>query len=197
MTDERPRRLWWIPPAICIVVGLPLFLKALTWRLHVENAPVHLTPLALRQIHAVSIALPTLPGLMMLWLAISRRVEWKAVTSLIATLVLGLAGAVVLIKPEYQLFHTEEVMLSVRSSDGSYEAHVFHVHELLSCRYALFLSEPGALFARATRETVEVSCTMPGGPSVRWLEDGGATIALDGGQPPEPLSPLLLTTPWR
>ena len=166
-----------------------MFLLAFTWLLHVQAAEaLHLTPLALRRIRAMAIAMPMLPGLGLLGLAIARRIEWRGVVSLVATLGLSLVGAGFLaIGGHFELFDSEELELSVESADGLRQAHVFRKDGLLSCHRVVYVSERGATYALVAEVGASMDCSKPGAPGVAWLSDGGAALTVDGGALAEPL----------
>ena len=162
-----------------------LFLFGLSLRLK-ETADLLLAPSWQTRVAAAALALPVLPAAGLVYLALTRSVKLKRVLPMVALVLLGAAGAAaLLVFLQHNWLFGPELRYAARSSEGR-EAGVWY-GGFLGCDWELYASEPGEQLSRQV-DRKGVECSDPGQPGVRWLSDGGAELAIDGGTPSKPWS---------
>lgn len=156
----------WRPALAAAALMLMLFVRVLTWHLHQAGSDDHLTPHGQRLFTIFCIATPLLPGLAILWAAVTARVVTRLIVTLALLIVLGLVVPVMFLGVLPPIFGGQFTK-SATSPDGAREAHVL-VHGLLGCTATLYESERRGVWG--TRgESRSVKCDSEG---VSWADDG-------------------------
>lgn len=169
----------WKPALGALLVMLALLVRVLTWHLHEQASSLeHLTPHGERLFAICCFAAPCVPGLAILWAALTRRIVTRLVVTLVLLVLAGLAMPVMFLGVLPPMFGGDFTK-SVASPSGEHEAHVF-VDAFLGCRATLYVSERRALWGTFV-EARAIGCDSEG---VAWA---GETPSLVGtGAPPLP-----------
>jgi len=163
---------------------LALFLFGLSLR-HQESVETLLAPSWERRVTAATYAMPVIPALGFIFIALRRTATLRRALALGAVLLLSIAGAVgVTVSGKNWLFGPN-LKATSKSADGR-EAGIWFDH-FLGCDWNLYLAEPHAVLSRRVDHR-GVECNSTGSPGVEWLPDGGAVLSIDGGTPSKPWS---------
>jgi hypothetical protein len=180
--EKQPR--WWPPTALCL--GLCLFIFGFCFALRQkERGDVLLAPSWERRVNALGFALPVIPACGFLYLAARRTVSAKRALPLLGVLLLSAAGAAAVQVLNPAFLFGPHLRASARNPDGR-EAGIWF-NSFLGCDWELFLSGPHEMLSHQV-DRYAAECSATGTPSVRWLEDGGAALDVDGGVPAKPFT---------
>jgi hypothetical protein len=169
-----------------VTFGVCLFLFGFCFVLRRrEGGDFLLAPSWERRVTALSYALPLIPAVGFIYLAVRRTVSPKRALPLLAVLLLSVAGAAAIEFMNPSFFLGPHLKASSTGPDGR-EAGIWFT-DFLGCDWDLFVSEPHEMLShRVDRYGAE--CSGIGTPSVRWLPDGGAALEVDGGTPAKPFN---------
>ncbi len=175
---------WWPPTLLCFALCLLIFGCCFALRAR-EGGEVLLAPSWERRVDTLGYALPVIPAFGFIYLALRRTVSAKRVLPLVGVLLLSTAGgaAIELFSPTFPF--GPDLRASAISPDGR-EAGIWFTN-FLGCDWELYLSEPHQMLSRRV-DRFSAECSAAGTPSVRWLEDGGAALEVDGGVPAKPFT---------
>jgi hypothetical protein len=175
---------WWPPSLVCL--GLCLFIFGFCFVLRQrEGVELLLTASWERRVTALSYALPLIPAVGFIYLALRRTVSAKRALPLVAVLLLATAGAVYIHLSEPNWLFGPRLAASATSPEGR-EASIW-AGNFLGCEWELYLAEPHEMLSRRV-DRYAVECAGMGIPAVRWLPDGGAALDVDGGVPAKPFT---------
>jgi hypothetical protein len=151
---------------------LPIFLFSLARNLAASGPELRLAPWASRQIFASAMALPLLPAIALIVLAVRWGWQRLAGWSLIGVLLLGLLGGGALLTTTSPDFIFAPKYVATQSSpDGKRVAHLFEAR-FFGCTLEAHVGAPGdAIVPLGARG----SCGDPV-PALTWLEDGGVAF---------------------
>jgi hypothetical protein len=166
----------------CFAPVLALFLFGFSLR-HQTSLELLLAPSWERRVLVATYAMPVIPAFGFIFIALRKSATLKRALPLVGVLLLSVAGGAGVTVAGANWLFGPNLKATAKNADGR-EAGIWFDH-FLGCDWELFVAPPHqALAPRVDRRPVE--CNATGTPSVVWLPDGGAELALDGGTEPAP-----------
>ncbi|MEW5741144.1 MAG: hypothetical protein AB1938_19635 [Myxococcota bacterium] len=169
--DDPRAPATWKPHLVAgVLMGLTL-LQLVRWHWQGSAPGVHLTPRAEHLTNAGLLALPLIPAVALVWMAVRRRLRKGLTLAAVGLILLGALGAGGFLYGTLKLFEPTH-RLTVPSPDGERLAHLY-VGGLLGCDAVVYVAAPWAMLGQEV-ERLRIDCN--GEVRLEWQPDGGVAL---------------------